>query len=67
MSGVMFNNIKIRYENLNAYMFMQIGFEETLKHILIKETERKFGSVENFLRKCNVDVDKIKEMFNKVV
>ena len=68
---IMYNNlvhsIKIECADLDTYLIMSMGYEETLNYILRKECRRRFGSVENFLRKIELGeyVDKIKEGFGK--
>lgn len=58
-----FNNFKIAYPDLDTYLIECMGFERTLDYIVRQEARRRFGSVENFLRKIGLGehIDKIKK------
>lgn len=59
----MFNNIKIRYSGLDNYLVSAMGLEGSLNYMLRKEVERRFGSVENFLKEIGLKkyVEEIKK------
>ncbi|MFX1371344.1 MAG: hypothetical protein ACFFCE_05745 [Promethearchaeota archaeon] len=47
----MFNDIDIGYADLDTYLICQIGYEGTLRRVVVQEIERNYGSIEAFLRK----------------
>lgn len=59
--------LRLSYENLSKAVIEDMTWDGIIKYILIEETKRRFGSIENFLRKCNLgkDLDKIKEICDK--
>jgi len=58
MSGV-----KLGYSSLDAYLMSYMSWEEIMIKILIQDTRKRFGSIENFLRKIGKEgiIDKLKE------
>ena len=63
MSESVAHGIRIQYGGLDSYLVTSMGFDDTLNYILRKEAERRFGSVENFLRKIGLGkfVDEVKK------
>jgi len=67
MEKFKFNNIKLHYECLAEYLIESMGYEESLIYIFREECRKRFGSVENYLKKIGLskNVDKIKGVFGK--
>jgi len=59
----MFNNIKLKYADLYTELCYALGYEGILKKMLVEETRKRFGSIENFLRECGFGekIDKLKK------
>ncbi|KKN02363.1 hypothetical protein LCGC14_1118560 [marine sediment metagenome] len=56
-------NIRIGHKGLDNHLVSAMGFESSLNYILRKEVERRFGSVENFLKEIGLSkyVEEIKK------
>ena len=61
------HDIRIKHADLDTYLIINWGFEGTLIKILVEETRRRFGSIEEFLRKCEYGkyIDKLKKQLGK--
>ncbi|KKN41720.1 hypothetical protein LCGC14_0720380 [marine sediment metagenome] len=59
----MSNSVKLQYADLYTYLVFAIDYDGVLKKMLIEETIKRFGSIENFLRKIGKGeiIDKLKE------
>lgn len=63
-------NIRIpvpRYRSIELDLIMRQDYRDIIKILLVRETERRFGSIENFLRKIGLgkNIDEIKEAKGK--